>query len=369
MNRSSERLSFFLPTLEGGGAERTTLKLAKGVAERGYPVDIVLAQAMGPLLSEVPQGLRLVDLKAKRTLTSLPGLIRYLQTERPLAMLSALNRANILAIWARRLARVPTRIFVSERNTLSLWLQKVPQWHRALTVQLIKYEYPRADGIVAVSRGVADDLARVAGLPRNQITVIYNPIVTPELRQKAQRSLDHLWFKPGEPPVVLAVGSLTIQKDFPTLIRAFARVRKQRPLRLLILGEGAERARLEALVKQLNLQSEVGLPGWVDNPYPYMRRADIFVLSSKWEGLPGVLIEALYCGPSLISTDCPSGPREILMNGEYGRLVPVGDVDGLAKTIESALDDEKSDPPPESWRRFEMDVVVDQYLSLLRGKL
>jgi glycosyltransferase involved in cell wall biosynthesis len=233
--------------------------------------------------------------------------------------------------------------------------------------QLIRRFYPWANSIVAVSKGVADDLAQTAGLPRERIQVIYNPVVTPELREKAQTPLDHPWFKPGQPPVLLAVGRMSPQKDFPTLIRAFARVRQTRPAKLLILGEGKERPGLETLVRQLGLGQDVSLPGFVTNPYPYMARTSLFVLSSRWEGLPGVLIEALYCGAPIIATDCPSGPTEILADGRYGQLVPVGDVTALARAIETTLVSKTPDPPPESWRPFELKTVVNQYINMLWG--
>ena len=361
------KLAIFLPSLRGGGAERTMLNLAHGLSERGYAVDLVLARAEGPYLREVKESIRLVDLNGSRLLTSLPVLVRYLRHERPLAMLSIMNYTSIVALWARRLAGVSTQVVVSERNMLSYAAQQAPDQPLRLMPRLIRRFYPWADGIVAVSKGVADDLAQVTDLPRERIQVIYNPVVTPELREKAQAPLDHPWFAPGEPPVLLAAGRLVMKKDFPTLIQAFARVRRARPARLLILGQGPERPVLQALVRQLGLEQDVSLPGFVANPYPYMARAALFVLSSRWEGLPGVLIEALYCGVPLIATDCPSGPREILADGQYGQLVPVGDVAALTRAIETALAGNAPSPPPESWQPFELETVVNQYASILLG--
>ena len=369
MDDPQERLAIFVPSMLGGGAERIALNLARGISERGYVVDLVLAEAQGPYLAEVPASVRVVDLKASRTLKSLPGLVRYLRRERPQAMLSMLGHANLIALWARRLADVPSRVVVSVRNTLSRSAQHSPSLRNSLMLKLIRRYYPWADGIVAVSKGVADDLSQVAGIARDRIQVIYNPIVTPALREKARAPLDHPWFMNGQAPVVLSVGRLTAtnQKDFPTLIEAFAQVRRSRPARLMILGEGEQRANLEAMVKQLGLEQDVLLPGFVANPYPYMRRASVFVLSSRWEGLPGVLIEGLYCGAPLVATDCPSGPREILKDGQYGQLVPVGDVSGMARAIETSLDGETIVPPHESWLPFETASVVGQYLDILLG--
>ena len=362
-----KRLAIFVPNMLGGGAQRVALNLAQGIAERGYNVNLVLAQAEGPYLTEIPESVRLVNLRAQRVLTSLPALVRYLRRERPEAMLSVMNYANIVALWARRLASVPTRVVVSEHNTLSSSVQSASSQRGRLMPQLIRRFYPWADGIVVVSKGVADDLAQVTGTPRERIQVIYNPVVTPELQAKAQDPIGHTWFRPGEPPVLLAVGALTAQKDFPRLIQAFAQVRRGRPIRLLILGEGQDRPALEALVRQLGLEQDMSLPGFVENPYAYMAQASLFVLSSRWEGLPTVLIEALVCGAPVVSTDCPSGPREILADGQYGQLVPVGDVTALARAIEMSLDNEMPHPSRESWLPFETEAVVSEYINILLG--
>ena len=367
MTEPRKRLAIFIPNMSGGGAQRVTLNLARGIAERGYFVDLVLARAEGPYLAEVPETVRVVDLKASRVLTSLPALLRYLRRERPHALLSTMNYANIAALWACRLAGVPTRLVVSEHDTLSASAHHSSSVLGRMMPHLVRLFYPWADGIVAVSEASADDLAQITGLPRERVKVIYNPVVTAELRAGAQCSMDHPWFRTGQPPVLLAVGRLSSQKDFETLLLAFAQVRKARPVRVLILGEGEERPRLEALARKLDLMQDIGLPGFVENPYMYMARASVFVLSSRWEGLPTVLIEALYCGAPLIATDCPSGPREILEDGKYGRLVPVGDVPALAQAIETTLADKSPAPAPNSWRRFELEPVVNQYLGALLG--
>lgn len=371
MNNSRKRIAIFLPALYGGGAERVMLALSEGLAEKGNIVNLVLAQAEGPYLAEIPAAVRMVELNARhrtvlRTLASLPALVRYLRRERPDVLLAALH-ANIVAVWARRLAGFPQRVVIIEQNTFSLKNQLLPSWYGRLMIQLVRRFYPWADRIVAVSEGAADDLAKIAGIPRQRVQVIYNPIITPRLRSKVKESLKHSWFEPGEPPVVLAVGRLTIQKDFGTLIQAFARIRRTRPVKLLILGEGEQRLELEALVRQLNLEHDVSMPGFVLNPYPFMTRASLFVLSSRWEGLPTVLVEALYCGTPIVATDCPSGPREILREGQYGRLVPVADVASLAQAIEAILDNRGTRPPRESVKPFEMETIVGQYMSIMWG--
>jgi glycosyltransferase involved in cell wall biosynthesis len=360
-------LAIFLPSLHDGGAERMMLNLLIGIAERGYNIDLVLAKAEGPHLAEVPKTIRMVDLNSSRVLTSLPGLVRYMREAKPHAMVAVMNHANIVALLARRISGARTRILVSERNTLSVSAEHARTWRAQVMPRLVKMFYPHADGIVAVSKGVADDLANVTGIPRSKIEVAYNPVVTATLQEKMTAALEHPWFKPNEPPVVLGVGRLMPQKDFSTLIEAFAHLRQTNQARLLILGEGPERPALEKLVRQLGLEQDVSLPGFVSNPYAFMARASLFVLSSRWEGLPGVLIEALSCGAQVVSTDCPSGAREVLADGKYGQLVPVGDPVQMAHAIENVLMGKCPHPPSESWYPFRMETVVDQYLDLLLG--
>jgi glycosyltransferase involved in cell wall biosynthesis len=366
MNTTQKRLAFFLPGLYGGGAERIMLNLAKGISERGYPVDLILARAEGPYLAEIPVSVRLIDLKAARVLSSAPALIRYLRQERPAALLSALH-ANVVSLLSWRVAGVPFRVVVSEHNTLSYVVSGTPDLRWQIFPQFARLFYPWAGGIVAVSNGVAEDLAKTAKIRRDRIQTIYNPIVTPDLQEKSQAPLDHPWFGAGEPPVLLAVGRLTAQKAFDLLIQAFAKVRKTHSTRLLILGEGEERPALEALVKQLGLEKDVSLPGFAPNPYAYMARAALFVLSSKWEGLPTVIVEAMSFGTPIVATDCPSGPREILRDGQYGQLVPVGDTDALANAIAATLDGKTPRPPREGWQPFELNNIVEQYLNVLLG--
>jgi glycosyltransferase involved in cell wall biosynthesis len=341
------------------------LNLAHGLAGCGYSVDLVLAQARGPYLSNVHETVRIVDLKAPRVLMCIPALVRYLRSEQPEALISALNYANVVALWARRLAGIPSRVLVNEQNTLSRSAHNSARRRHRIVPQLVKRFYPWADYVIGNSQGVADDLSQMTGLPRERIQMLYNPVITPEVREKARAPLAHPWFEPGQPPVILAVGRLAKQKDFPTLIQAFAQVRQTRPARLLILGEGQDRPELEAMVNQLGLREDVAMPGFVENPYAYMSRAALYILSSRWEGLPTVLIEALYCGSPIIATDCPSGPREILVDGQHGKLVPVGDVDALAQAIGAGLAGKTPQPTEESWHPYSLEAVVDQYLSLL----
>ena len=364
LNTSKKRLAIFLPGLYDGGAERILLNLAGGIAARGFPVDLVLARAEGPYMSEISDSVRVIDLKATRVMMCMPALIHYLRSECPVSMLSALY-ANIIAVWAKRITGFPQRIVLSEHNTLTSVSNGENDLRWKLYPKLAKWFYPWADDIIAVSKGVADNLTLAAGLSPERIQVIYNPIVTPDLQKKSKSLLEHPWFSTGEPPVVLGVGRLTAQKAFNVLIEAFARVRKSQKARLIILGEGEERPMLEAQIKQLGLEQDIDLPGFVSNPYPYMNQSALFVLSSRWEGLPTVLVEAMSLRTPVIATDCPSGPREILKDGQYGQLVPVDDPSALALAIQNSLENRATCAVEESWKPFELDCVTDQYLGVL----
>lgn len=361
------RVAIFLPSLRGGGAERVMLYLVRGFAEKGYDVDLVLTKCEGPYLGEVPENVNVVNLNAGRVLTSLPALVRYLRRAQPEALLSAMDHSNIIALWAKRLARVRARVVVSVHTTLSMCV-KHSNGRGRLIPYIARWCYGWADGVVAVSRGVADDLSNTIDLPRERIRIIYNPVVVPELFELATEPVDHPWFRVGEPPVVLSVGRLTAEKDYPTLLRAFSLVIRARPVRLVILGEGEERAGLEAMVRHLGLEDVVSLPGFAKNPYAYMSKATVFVLSSAWEGFGNVLVEAMAVGTSVISTDCPNGPAEILENGKYGRLVPVGDAEALAEGIVATLDGPtNSEVLRHRAKEFAYNDIADQYLEILHS--
>jgi glycosyltransferase involved in cell wall biosynthesis len=357
-------VALFLPSLVGGGAERVFLDIASGLAGRGLPVDLVIAKTEGALLDQVPGGVRLRALHARRTASSVPALVRYLRRERPAALLTALAHANLMAVAAATVARTGTRVVVTEHLPPSTWVDTPRRRDSKLMPRMMHLGYPRAGAVVAVSSGVADDLARRARIPRSTVRVIYNPILVDRLAELAAEPLDHPWFAPGMPPVVLAVGRLTAQKDFGTLIRAVAAVRERRPCRLLVLGEGEERPRLEALVADLDLGEDVSLPGFVPNPYPYFRAASMLALSSRFEGLPTVLLEAMCLGVPVVATDCPSGPSEILDGGRHGRLVPVGDAAALAAAIGETLERPIA-PERDATARYELDSVIDAYIDAL----
>jgi glycosyltransferase involved in cell wall biosynthesis len=356
---ASRHIAIYLPSLRGGGAERVMVTLANGFAARGHRVDLVLVRAEGPYLPEVADNVRIVDLDRGRVLASLVPLARYLRRERPDAMLSALNHANVIAILARKLARVPTRLVVSERNSLTG--RPVGLAGRAIRV-LMRWLYPAADGVVAVSQAMAEELVTDLGLPPANVAAIPNPVDVASLVALAQARPGHAWLGDGQPPVLLAVGRLEPQKDYPTLLDAFARFRSQREARLVILGEGSQRAKLDDHIARLGLTGVVELAGFKDNPFGWMAACDLFVMSSRHEGFPNALVQAMACGARVVSTDCRTGPDEILEGGRWGRLVPVGDAGALAEAMADALDDKDICDAAARASEFGVETAVDSYL-------
>lgn len=355
----------FLQNLAGGGAERVLLALAAGLAGRSVSVQLLLIRAEGAYLRQVPSQLDCSVLGPARTREVLPALVRRLRQQRPRWLVTGLTHVNLVGIAARRLALSDTRALITEHNQIGAGGQ-VPGgvWARRLMPLL----YPLSDEIVAVSRGVGVDVARAARLSAERVRVIYNPIVSGRIAALAAQGACHPWVANGGPPLVLGVGRLVPQKDFATLLRAFARVRAYRSVRLAILGEGPQRDRLMLLAQELGIHKDLLLPGFVTNPFAWLGRASLFVLSSAWEGLPTVLIEALACGTPVIATDCPHGPREILENGAVGPLVPVGDSVKMADAIHRMLD-----APIDRSRlleraaAFHEDRAVETYHQILTG--
>lgn len=355
-------IAIFLPSLRGGGAERVMVTLANGFAARGHRVDLVLARAEGPYLAEVAQNVRIVDLNMDRILASLLPLIRYLRRERPDAMLSALNHANIIAILAYKLAQVKMRLVVSERNSLSGCRSGIKD---KVIFHLMRWLYPAADSVVAVSKAMAQELIVELGLPKDKVTSIPNPVEVEAIGHLAQFRPKHPWLMPESPPVVLAVGRLEPQKDYLTLLDAFDQLRATRDARLIILGEGAQRSALERDILDRGLSGAVELAGFVENPFGWMKACDLFVLPSRHEGFPNVLVQAMACGAKVVSMDCPTGPDEILESGRWGRLVPVGDAGALAKAMIEALDDSTSPDVGARAQEFRSERAISSYLGSL----
>jgi glycosyltransferase involved in cell wall biosynthesis len=356
---------FFAAT--GGGVQKGRVTLANALAARGLDVACVLPQAKGRFLEQLSSQVRVVDLGTRHPLPLVHNLARYLRQQRPAALVASQQHTILAAAAARRLAGVGVRLIVVQHNTLSqLCRQSRRPTMRYLMPRIVPLFFRWADQVCAVSQGVADDLAAMTGIPSSEIRVIHNPTVTPQLAEQAALASGHPWLDAKDRPVVLGVGNLIPIKDFGTLIRAFARLRETQPARLVILGEGPERRSLEQLVCQLGIANDADLPGFTANPCAFMARADVFALASRVEGLSNAIIEALACGCPVVSTDCPSGPAEVLEYGRYGRLVPVGDDAALAAALDATL----RDPPDRDALRhraasFSVERATDDYLELL----
>ena len=389
-------IALFIHSFGGGGGARFMLNIARGLSDKGHRVDLVMGRKKGYYLDEIPAGIRTVNLavksplqalgslisvcgdamalakmvlapKSPRVLGAIPGLARYLICERPQVMISALDYPNIAAILARDVSRTSTKLILTVHINLSTKVANNQQSRRTKAYpKIARRFYPKSDAIVTVSKEVAKDLSKVINLPPDRITTIYNPVVTPELKNRAMEYACD-WFSPGSPPVILAVGRLEPAKDFPTLLRAFAKVSRMMKARLIILGEGEQRLKLLNQAQDLGISDDLYLPGFVNNPLSYMAKASVFVLSSALEGLPTVLIEALACGCPVVSTNCPSGPAEILENGRFGTLVPVGDNAALAEAIFHCI----KNPPDKNilmarGQEFSIEHATEEYIALAK---
>ncbi|MFW5748056.1 MAG: glycosyltransferase [Chloroflexota bacterium] len=331
------KIALFIPNLGGGGAERFMVNFSRGLVELGYPVDLVLCEPTGQYMPQVPSQVNIVNLATGRVLTSARPLAAYLRREQPTALLATLEHAALSAIWARMLARSHTHLTIRIATTLSQHIPLSPHWQDKLLPLLVPLFFRRADAIIANASTAADDLAHMARISRQRVTVIPNPVDAAYIRQQASKPAEHS-FLSDKIPLILGVGRLLPSKDFSTLVQAFAQVRARRPARLIILGEGSERPHLEALVESLNIGQDVALPGFVENPYAFMKRSAVFALSSRVEGMPNVLLEAIACGCPVVATDAPGGSAMVLDGGRVGPLVPVGDAAALATAIQGLLD-------------------------------
>lgn len=329
------RIAILLPDLRPGGAERMRVQMAHEWLARGCEIEFVLRQAQGELLSLVPEGATVVDLGAERFRNAFWPLVRYLKERSPDVLLAAMWPLTTLSLVAAQLARYKGRVIVSDHTTLSHSPQTDTPVRKVIFRSTVRTTYPWAVARIGVSKGVCDDLAELAGLPRSMFTVIHNPAAVKPA--PATNGASPLCMSNGSVKQVLAVGRLGPEKDFGLLLRAFDKLRHRIPSHLTILGEGGERSSLEALVDELGLDGMVSLPGSVLDTSPFYSAADLFVLSSRFEGFGNVIVEALSHGVPVVSTDCPSGPREILCDGRYGILVPLGDAAALAEGMVRAI--------------------------------
>jgi glycosyltransferase involved in cell wall biosynthesis len=358
-------VAFFLPDFSGGGAERMTLNLLKGLRKRGSKVLLVVGRPDGPLKSAFEAEAEVVFLGRSGTFPALAQLVRFLKSRKPDVLISAFGHNNIVALWARLLAGVHTRVIIQQHNVMSMQVA-TGNWRFRLLPWLYRLFAPWADAIVSVSHGVADDVSRAGHLRRSAVQVIPNPVIGDDFLNLAEGSVAHPFFAAGSPPVFICVGRLVPEKDQATTLAAFALLRARHEARLMFLGDGPLRSTLEDRVRSLGLGQDVAFEGYVMNPVPYMRRAAAMVLSSRHEGFGAVIVEALAVGTPVVSTDCPYGPSEILEKGRYGRLVPVGDAAALAEAMTAILRDAPDDVSlRRRARAFGVEDIAEQYGALI----
>lgn len=357
-----------LPHLRGDGAVRMMMTLAVGLRAGGYRVDLLVANNRGAYSKSVPDGIRLIDLRAKTPTRALLSITRYLRRERPSVLMASEHYSGLPALYALKLSGVDTRCIIRQDNTWGMDSARFHGLQKIITPRTVPRMFRSAD-IIAVSYGVALDLISHFPHLRNNVSVIYNPVTSPDMVAKSRVPLDHPWFGSGEAPVCVAIGRLAHAKGFDLLIEAFAQVVGQVSARLLILGEGPERAKLEAQIAFHKMEGVCRLEGYRRNPYPFLHNANVFILSSRFEGLPTVLIEALAVGTSVIATDCPSGPREILAGGRYGTLVAPGDPESLATAILQHLRGPvPAAPDLGDWlHQFDVDTSVRKHIELIEA--
>lgn len=360
-------LALFVSFSGTGGVERVSLNLLQGLSsESNLRVDLLLVVARRGTAPVIPwPNIRVINLGVRHSQMAIPALIRYLRSEKPDVLMVAKDRAIRTAILAHALSGVNTRLVGQLHMNMQGFLRNKSPWTRWMRLAPMRWLFPSLSKIIGVSEGVVEDTLEITGMPRSRVVAIRNPVITPELAVMAKESIAHPWF--GESiPVILGAGRLTPEKDFPTLIRAFAMLRKQRVARLVILGEGPLEAPLRKLAQSLGVEEDVDFPGFTPNPFAYMQRAALFVMSSAWEGSGNVLVEALALGTPSVSTDCPFGPRETLANGRYGPLVPVGDAAALAQAMAETL---QNPLPAETLktgvREFEIGFSARRYLDTL----
>lgn len=363
--KSKYRICIFIPSLGGGGAERMMVILANEFSERGYCVDLILAKSGNTYMQLLSEKVNIINLNSSRTITSILPLAKYLYTNKPRAILSALTDANIVTILAHKISFSSARLVISERSVLSYKLKTLNKTLSFVIKALTQITYPLSHKIIAISNKVAEDLYETIYLKRSRISTIYNPVIHPQMLQSLKEEIPHIWLKEKTTPIIVSVGRLSYSKDFENLINSFSLLLKRKKAKLIILGEGELRKPLEKIVSDLSLENYIIMPGFVDNPYIYMKHADIFVQSPRYEGFGNVLVEAMACGKQVISTDCIGGPAEILENGKWGKLVPVGDAQAMANAMFDSLENLSFFDVTERANFFKSKQIADLYLKEL----
>ena len=398
MNRNPKHITFFIGTLAGGGAERVILNLTREFIRNGITIDLLVTKFKGPLTTLVPDSVNVIELEKSsradvakvvfklplsawyaalvwlfidgpKVIRRLPALIDYLNHSSPDVVLSTLDAVNICLLWAKYLSHSESRFIIRQAIFHSQQVNHAQSiFAGKLLTRLVKKWYPSADKIISLTNQMAEDLQESCNIPAAKINTVYNPVDIDAILARRNEAPENLPQLTSGAAMIMAAGRLCKQKNFPALLQAIRVLKPRRKVALVILGEGPDRPLLEKVIEDLRLKDNVHLLGHVKNPYAYMTQADVFVLTSLWEGLPNVIIEALACGCRVVSTDCPSGPGEILQQGKYGKLVPLNDVMALANAIDDSLKENIDRQAVFSRAKdFSLQKISRQYISHMSG--
>ena len=360
------KLTFFIQDFEGGGAQHMFINTANEFAKRGYQVDLLVVNDSGPNKERVLSNVNIVNMDKPRSLSALMPMARYYRHAKPDILLSAMTHSNVVAILARIMSFTnTTKLIVTERTFLSVHIQKTASTRDKTFSLATKIFYRFADKVIGISKGVAEDIRQLARLMPEKVGYIYNPVVTEQLRIDFEQDLPNTLKDHAQQKLIVTSGRLSFEKDQETLLRAFSILHKTHDAKLVFLGNGPLEEKLQKTAIELGVNEHVLFAGFVNNSLVYMKQADLFVMSSLLEGFCNTIVEALYCGLSVVSTDCPSGPREILKDGEFGHLTPVGDAAALASAMIAALE-RPSDAEKQKERAlcFTVDTICDEYQKL-----
>ena len=364
-----KKIALFIPSLKGAGAEKIVFNLANFFSQKGYDVDVIVLKKIGQYLDNVNPKVRIINLNSNRALLSLIPLIRYLKKNNPYTLISSLSHLNIISIIAKLIInKIDTKVILVEHNDLRDNYNSKFNFKKKIVKLLMSFTYKKAHKVIAVSNGVLEYILTFINLDKSKVKVIYNPIFDQSIITKMREQADEQWLKSENTPLILGVGRFTEQKNFELLIRAFAIVRQKIDAKLIIIGEGHLKNNLISLAKSFDLQGHFSFPGFVKNPYKYMANSSLVVLSSNYEGFGNVLVEAMACGTQVISTDCNSGPSEILENGLWGTLVPVNDELELAKAIIDSLEKKKYHNVLKRAKDFSIDLKGKEYIEVIFSK-
>lgn len=363
---TAKHVALYTFSLDGGGAERVYLQLATNLIEKGFKVDLVLVSAKGTYLQYLPSEVRVIDLKCRHAITSLFSLVIYLIKNKPSVLLSTQHYPNAIALLASKISLFKGKTIIRQANMLMPFLENKSGFVEKTMHWLLMRLSKQASEVITLNKTMADEFHQLTRMSKSKIHIINNPVNYKSIKLNSKLPVNHRWLQESENiPVIIAVGRFYEQKNFKFLINSFAELLKKRVVRLIIIGDGPLRPDFEVLVNKLAIDEFVDMPGFQENPYAYMSKASVFVLSSSWEGFPNVLVEAMACNTPVIATDCPGACAEILENGKWGELVTVDNIHELVRALENVLTRHKHPNVQLRIQDFEINKIVEKYIKVM----